>query len=409
METDPKNPAEGPRADDAASGIPGGRLLGGMRLLLLFAGHAVGTTNIMGVMAFAPAIQRDLGLTPAGFGLLVAAYYGAQPIVALPGGWLVDRIGVRPALAISMALVSVCALMLSLVEGGGVAAALLILAGIAYSLVNPATGVGVVTWFPPEWRSTMMSIKQAGVPMGGIMAAIIAGVVGPEDWRASAATVAVAALVTAVGAMLVPRGPAPPAFKRAGAAGILVVARNAKLLRICGATFLLNSAQAGFYTYLVLYLVGPVGLSAAMAALVFGTTHAASAVARIGWGLLADRVWRGDALGCLRVIAFAAGLGFVGLALGQALGLPMAAMAAVYLGVTVAAFAGVAQAAAVAEAPRHQIGAAMGVYMVLTPLGSVVGPSAFGGLIEATGGYWVPYLAMTGLTVLVGALVLRRG
>ena len=129
----------------------GVRLSGGVRLFLLFAAHCVGTINIMGVMAFAPAIQRDLGLDTASFGLLVAAYYGAQPLVALPGGWLVDRIGVRAALALSMAGVSISAGFFAVSAGGTMAASLLILAGIAYSLVNPATSVGVVTWFPPDW------------------------------------------------------------------------------------------------------------------------------------------------------------------------------------------------------------------------------------------------------------------
>lgn len=382
--------------------------MGGVRLFLLFAAHCVGTINIMGVMAFAPAIQRDLGLDTAAFGLLVAAYYGAQPVVALPGGWLVDRIGVRAALALSMAGVAISAGFFAVSAGGGMAAALLILAGIAYSLVNPATSVGVVTWFPPDWRSTMMSVKQAGVPAGGLIAAVIAGLAGPDAWRLSASAVAVAAALTAVLAVLTPAGGMAPVARGPMVAGLLSVLRNRALMRICLTTFLLNTAQGAFYAYLVLYLVGPAGLTPAVAALIFGATHVVSAIARILWGLLADRVWQGDGPRVLRIIAFAACLGFIGLALGAGLGAPAAGAAALALGMTIAGFAGVAQGAAATAAPRAQIGAAMGVFMVLTPLGSVFGPSLFGALIGLTGGYLVPYLLLACVTAVVGLFVLRR-
>jgi MFS family permease len=191
-------------------------------------------------------------------------------------------------------------------------------------------------------------------------------------------------------------------------AGLLTVLRNRALMRVCLTTFLLNTAQGAFYAYLVLYLVGPAGLSPAVAALIFGATHVVSAIARILWGLLADRVWRGDGPRVLRIIAFASCLGFVGLALGAGLGAPAAAAAALGLGMTIAGFAGVAQGAAATAAPRAQIGAAMGVFMVITPLGSVFGPSIFGGLIGLTGGYLVPYLVLAGVTLVVGVFVLRK-
>src|SRR3546814_19627475 len=65
------------------------------RLTVLFAAHALGPANIMLFLAFAPLVQRDLGLSTAGFGLAVSAYSGAQVVFPLPAGWLVDRFGPR--------------------------------------------------------------------------------------------------------------------------------------------------------------------------------------------------------------------------------------------------------------------------------------------------------------------------
>ena len=47
----------------------------------------------------------------------------------------------------------------------------LFLMGIGYAMVNPATGRGVLAWYPSSRRGTAMGIKQFGVPLGGIFAA----------------------------------------------------------------------------------------------------------------------------------------------------------------------------------------------------------------------------------------------
>jgi MFS family permease len=407
------------------AGSGSGRRAALPRLALLFAAHAIGTANIMAVMAFAPAIQADLGIAPATFGLLVAAYFAAQPVVALPAGWLVDRIGVRAALGIAMLTIAAAAALLSRAEGAGMAAAMLVFAGIGYSLVNPATTAGVVAWFAIGWRSTMMSVKQAGVPMGGIIAAAIAAVAGAASWRDASLAVAAAALLTALAALLAPRQQQPAATRgNAGAAprqagSFRGVLRSGSLLRVCLATGLLAAAQAGFFAYLVLYLAGPIGLSPAAAAAVFGAVHAASALSRVVWGLLADRWWRGDGKACLRVLSFAGAFGFLALGLAP-LGLaqgglpPVAAAvaaigAALLLGATVSGFAGVAQSAAVADLPRHQIGTAMGVFMVLTPFGSMAGPPAFGGLLALGDGFLLPNLVLAAAVAGVGVFIARPG
>jgi MFS family permease len=385
----------------------GGRVGAAARLALLFGVHAIGTANIMGVMAFAPAIQSDLDITPATFGWLVAAYFFAQPCVALPAGWTVDRVGVGIAMAAAMLLVAAATVLLSLATGPVAAAAVLVLGGVGYSLVNPATSAGVVAWFPPGWRSTMMGVKQAGVPMGGILAAGIAAVLGSQGWRMALVMVGVAATAIAFGALLAPRPAATPGATRPSAS-LLPMLRNAPLLRVCGATCLMTAGQAGFFAYLVLYLVGPMGLSPAAAAAVFGCVHAVSAVSRIAWGLLADRWWRGDTQACLRVVGYAGFLGFALLGAATWLGAPVAVAAALFLGATVTGFAGVAQAATVAAAPRGQVGAAIGLFMVLTPFGSVMGPPIFGQLLALSGGFVAPSLVLGALCLVAAVFVLRR-
>src|SRR3546814_9410543 len=122
------------------------------RLNVRFAAHALGTANIMLGLAFAPLVQRDLGLSTAGFGLAVSAYYGAQVVFALPAGWLVDRFGERRiltaahvAMAGGIGLVAAADGAIALVVG-------VVFCGLGYALVNPATARGVLAWFDAKDR-----------------------------------------------------------------------------------------------------------------------------------------------------------------------------------------------------------------------------------------------------------------
>jgi MFS family permease len=55
------------------------------------------------------------------------------------------------------------------------------------------------------------------------------------------------------------------------------------------------------------------------------------------------------------------------------------------LGLTLAGWAGLSQAAAVEAVEPHLGGAAIGYHMVLVPLGAMVGPPVFGRLVDARG------------------------
>ena len=69
----------------------------GTRIGILTLAHVMGTVPIVSVMAMAPVIQQDLGLSVTQVGLLVSGYYTAQTFGAVPAGGLVDRVGVgRP-------------------------------------------------------------------------------------------------------------------------------------------------------------------------------------------------------------------------------------------------------------------------------------------------------------------------
>lgn len=60
-------------------------------LALFFLAHLLGSVGITLVLATAPAIEHALEIGHAGFGLMLAAYYGMLFVCSLPAGWMVDR------------------------------------------------------------------------------------------------------------------------------------------------------------------------------------------------------------------------------------------------------------------------------------------------------------------------------
>ena len=64
------------------------------RIAILLGAHAVGTLHSVSVLALAPVIRPDLGLSFAQFGLLMTAYSAGQVTGSVPSGAYVDRVGV---------------------------------------------------------------------------------------------------------------------------------------------------------------------------------------------------------------------------------------------------------------------------------------------------------------------------
>jgi MFS family permease len=391
----------------ARSGAPGG--WGAVGVLIL--AHALGTLNFTAVLAMAPRIQTALGLSRTEVGLLSTAYNAGLLAGALPAGWVVDRYGVRAGLVVAHLLM---ALATALLAGFGhtlaIAVPCLALTGLGYAVVNPATVKGVLLWLPVRLRATAMGLKQTGVPLGGLLAAGTAALAARVEWTTLLLAIAAA---TAAGAALCLRtpadGPGDPAAGRAmrlGDIGAVVRNRNLTVVNAAGGGF--NMGQTSFTTYLTLFLRDALHAGLPFASACFGLAQAGSTAGRIAWGLVSDRLWRGrrkPVLVLLGVLA-AAGFGALG-ALGPG-GALVAAALAVALGLTVASYAGLLQAAA-AEAVHPRLGgAAIGYNMVFTPLGGMLGPPLFGALVDRAGDYGPAWLAAGGV-VLASSLVLARG
>lgn len=384
------------------------------RISILTLAHVAGTVPIVSVMAMAPVIQSELGLSVTEVGLLVSGYYFAQTLGAVPAGGLVDRIGVGRALLTSHVLLIAGALAFSRAESFSGAVTATVVMGFGYSIVNPSTATGILTWFSARRRATAMGVKQTGVPVGGVLAAANGALVTLFSWQSIFVAVACLIFVNGLLCLLLVeplhRGARPSTA--AAIRRMLQVGRVTNIRVLFFANIPWNMGQTNFYAYLTIFMREAAGASQPVAGLVLGLAQLSSALGRIGWGVVSDTLFRGArkwiivglcGVSAVLMLAMAAVQPGIGLWLGVVL--------AFGLGITIASYPTLAQTLAVESVEPGQSGAALGYSLMGTSIGGVVGPPIFGAVVDYTGDFadgWITTAIFVALGTLMVALMVRE-
>ena len=377
------------------------------RLSLMVSSHVVGTVNIVTVLAIAPLITDELSLSATQFGFFVTAYYTAQAIWSLPAGGIVDRFGVGRSLIACHILMALSAILLGIAQSFEVCIVALFLMGIGYAMVNPATGRGVLAWYPSQRRGTAMGIKQFGVPLGGIFAAGNGALATTIHWQSIMWGIAGVILFNGILCMYLllffkPRTAERPSMM----ANIRDVMKdtNVNIFALSGG--LINTGQTNFFAFLTLFLRDVAEASQPMAGFAMGLAQTTSAIARLGWGAIGDRFFLGRRKVLMIWICGSAALFlvmmiWVGPGWGLWYGLGLVGL----LGITIASFAPVAQAISAEMVEPNLAGSAMGYNMTGVHIGSMVAPPIFGAVVDWSGGYAGGWL-VTALFVSIGTAFL---
>jgi ACS family hexuronate transporter-like MFS transporter len=373
------------------------------RLTLLFLAHSIGTANITLVLAMAPMVQRELGLSHSTFGVIVAAYYGALTVWALPTGWLVDRFNIRVTLVAAQVLQAIGMIVISKAHGLSAAATGLALCGTGYALVNPSTARGVLRWFPARGRATAMGVLLTGVPVGGAAMALVAAA-GAEAWRDLALVLATMTLVA--GAAFTTFDSARPATAAATSlTDLQQLLRRSPLGWFNAAGCFYAGAQGAFFAYIVLFVYEAFAADATLASLCLAVAYTASAIGRIGWGLVGDVVSRhGRWVGLIACGIFGT-VGAALLAMIPAMGPGAVVAVAGITGFALGGYAALTLTTAVEMVEPQLAGTAIGYHMLLITTGSMLGPALFGHSVDLFG-YTPTWFALAGVLVVGTALFL---
>jgi len=364
----------------------------------------------------APVAGPALGFSASAVGYYIAVtYFGSMIGSAAAGGWIARFGPIRASqagLALCLAGLGLAATAWPpLVMLGG------FVVGLGYGPTTPASSVILVRAAPPSMFSLVFSIKQTGVPAGGVLAGLLVPLLILAfgwQWGAVAIGAACLALALAIGPVRarydVNLNPRAPVSLLSAFAPVRMALGDARLRQMCIAGFVYGGVQITLVTYLVTFLVESFALSLVLAGLVMAASQVASVIGRVLWGALADR--GGAATAARRTMLGLLGLGMGVSALAALSADPawprglLFAYAAVF-GATAVGWNGV-WLAEIARLAPGRASEATGGCLFFTFLGVVVTPPIFNAVLALTGSYAVAYAVFAAPALAVGVWMLVR-
>jgi len=271
------------------------------------------------LVAVAPLLMADLGLSRADVGLLIGvSFIAVYALAMLAGGVLADRFSRPRLMAGGLAAWSAATTLTGAAQGFGPLAACRALVGIGEATLPPSALSMVGDRVPPARIGLANGVFYAGIPTGFALSFALAGWVGPWlGWRACFFVLGAAGLVAValVWRMADPPRRGVPAPAAAGPAesfrAILRAIRERPALfgLIAGGTLLVFASSSSQHA--ITWLVQERGFPYSRAAFLSAVVIACAGLAgNLGIGGLTDRAQKRHPAG--RLLAFTA-LGALGL------------------------------------------------------------------------------------------------
>ncbi len=383
--------------------------------LPLFATLSIQALVSMAVLTpavMAPVVAQALGVSAAYLGLYIAIVYVGAMLASLAAGAAVSRFG---AIRVSQAGLLLCAagMLLCAVPSVWAFAVGGLLIGLGYGPITPASSWLLAQTTPAHRMSLVFSIKQTGVPVGGMLAgALVPSVVLVAGWQGALVAVALANVACALlsqplrAALDADRQPGKPLQFGNLVQPIRVVLSQRSLAILAACSFVFSTAQLVLTGYLVIYLDQVLAYGLVTAGLALSVAQIGGIGGRILWGYVADG-W----LGANRMLA---ALAFIMAASSLATALLHGSMPTLLVfailfvfGASATGWNGVYLAEVARRAPPGMAGIATGGTLAITFLGVVLGPPVFGALSAAFGSYRVGYAALAIPVALCGIVLLR--
>jgi MFS family permease len=353
----------------------------------------------------APLLTRGLGIAPERVGNLSSLSSLGTVLFLLFGGPILARLGPVRMLQVG-ALIAVTGLLLATSGSWPVILGAALLLGIGYGPSPPAGSRILAATAPARHRTLIFSVKQAGAPVGGALAALILAPVA-AGWGWEAALVLAICIGLAAATIINPvrdlldneRRPDQPiglsvlVSPRTIAAPFAALASDRALLSISCLAFSFAVVQGSLFSFSVTYLVTGCGLPLAEAGLASAVMQSAGAFARVALGWLADRT--GMPARNLTIQAMvAAGLIIIYGSLPSPTSFGLATIVMGATGFFAASWNGIFLAEVARLSPPDRVAEATSSSTLVAFLGYVSGPSVFSLIVTWTGDYQWPFLVI---------------
>ncbi len=347
----------------------------------------------------APAISDEFGWGGSSIGYLSAAGSLGGLFILVGGSTLLKQIGGMRTMQLTLFLGAAC-MALFLHPSIGVALAACFFMGFSNGASNPAGSEVLQRFSPPDKRNLIFSIKQAGVPLGGLIAGlVIPAIVFVAGWRAA---LFASALLVVLPTMLTWRmsgrldRPAASSLEflsmpnlqslRALRAPLLSLRQSSGLMKMSIVGSLFAVSQSCWFTFTVIYLIDELDYSLGLAGIVFSVMQVGGVIGRIGLGWLSDRIHSANVVLAIAAIVSAATTVLLGLS-AATWPLWVVAVLVFFAGCSVASWNGVQIAEIARRSPPGMIAETAAGSSILINLINMIAPTVFATFIAFSGRY----------------------
>lgn len=390
----------------SALGFPLGVLLATLSI------QTLATMAAYSVPALAPAIARDLGIDGALAGYFVSVVYGVGIASSILAADFIHRYGaVRVG---QMILVATLAMLLISARGGLAALALGAVAlGTAYGATAPVSTHLLVPRTPLSIMNLVLSIRQIGVPLGGVLGALLLPPIALRfGWQPALLAQAVPVVMLLL-LLEVPRRSwdgAPEAMTppRHGALRQILglLSASAELKRLTLASFVFSGLQLSFVAFTTVQLTSRANFSLVAAGQALATYQLSGVITLPVWGWLADNWFKARWLLVFQGVVMGLAAGAAG-HFGSDWPVPLVLATCVLAGATASGYTGIAYAE-FARLGGERRTEATGLGSAAMFSGILILPSLAALLVTTTGSFTLAYGAL-GFAAMCAALLLATG
>ena len=168
-------------------------------LVLLFFGTLLNYLDRTVLSIAAPPMREELGLDAAVMGVVFSAFSWTYALAQIPGGVLIDRIGVRLAYFLSVSLWSAFTLLQGFSTGLASLLGYRLGLGVAEAPAYPCNSRVLNTWFPQSERARATGVYSVGQYAGlAFLSPLLFWVVATLGWRMLFIGAGVAGLLFAI-------------------------------------------------------------------------------------------------------------------------------------------------------------------------------------------------------------------
>jgi MFS family permease len=252
-----------------------------------------------GIYTLVPFFQSTYQLSQAAAGLAISAVNGGQILSMMMLGWLIDRHGERRVVSITMIIMGLAA-----IAAGRYASSyptlliFLVLLGAAYASVQPGGTRAILRWFAPAQRGMATGVRQAGLPLGTALAALVLpSLAASQGWQAALMSQGVVGVLGGLLFALIYREdlaasvPAPASAQPSLREVVVTLTKYAALWPVMLAGVAMVTFQYTFATHVLTFLSARFGLTVVVAAMVYSVSQWVGIAGRIGLAWASDRLW----------------------------------------------------------------------------------------------------------------------